>query len=103
MVVLREVSTDGKFIGLVLLLWSMPVSTILLIMLPKIVTHYKVEHGIRTDHSVRGSRGGGRVSGMNSTDSNGRTSNQTIPVRPPQNSNDELDVVKDDSDEFAAE
>lgn len=66
-VILRDVSTDGKYIGLALLLWSLPTSTLLLIMLPKVITHFKIVHGIENESTVRGSGGGNiRVSGMTS-------------------------------------
>ncbi|CAB9516932.1 Gamma-aminobutyric acid (GABA) B receptor [Seminavis robusta] len=73
-IILRDVSTDGKYIGHLFLLWSMPMSTLGFIMLPKVVAQYMASHGMSQSTRVRGSGGGGvRVSGMNPEGS--RTSN----------------------------
>ena len=64
-IVLRDVSTDGRYIGLLVLLWSMPMSTILLIMLPKVVAHHRGAHGMSQSERVRGSSVGVRVTGVN--------------------------------------
>ena len=63
-VVLRDITTDGRYIGLLVLLWSMPMSTILLIMLPKVVAHYKGAQGMSHSERVRGSSVGVRVTGV---------------------------------------
>ena len=63
-VVLRDVSTDGKYIGLLVLLWSMPMSTIFLIMLPKVIAHHQGRQGMTFSERVRGSSAGVRVTGL---------------------------------------
>jgi hypothetical protein len=43
--VLRESSTDGKYIGFAILLWSFPSSTLGFIILPKVVAYYRAVRG----------------------------------------------------------
>ena len=40
-VILRDVSTNGRYIGFTLMIWTIPMSTIALIILPKVVSYYK--------------------------------------------------------------
>ena len=81
MIVLRDVSTDGKYIGLLVLLWFMPMSTILLIMLPKVVTHCQGADRLSRSARVRGSRAAGRVTGISQNgvaESANRTSFESV-------------------------
>jgi hypothetical protein len=43
--VLRDVSTDGKYIGFVFMLWSFPASALVFIILPKVVAHFRAIRG----------------------------------------------------------
>lgn len=62
--ILRTVSTTGKYIGFVAILWAFPMSTLSLIMLPKVVAYVRAVRGIAKAHK-RGSRETVRVSGLN--------------------------------------
>jgi hypothetical protein len=59
--VLRTVSTDGRYMGLVLLIWTFSTSAVVLIMLPKVLAFYNI-YGSQT--ARRGARHGTRVTGM---------------------------------------
>jgi hypothetical protein len=61
--ILRDLSTDGRHIGLVLLVWVFSVSTVLLIMLPKILAVYGI-YGGKARAQTRGSIGNVRISGL---------------------------------------
>jgi hypothetical protein len=65
-IVLRDVSTDARYIGFILLIWTFPMSTLLLIFVPKVVAHYEATHGSGdVQHkSKRGEVQGIRVSGL---------------------------------------
>jgi hypothetical protein len=65
-IVLRDVSTDARYIGFILLIWTFPMSTLLLIFVPKVVAHYEVTHGSGDVQrkSKRGEVQGIRVSGL---------------------------------------
>jgi 7 transmembrane sweet-taste receptor of 3 GCPR len=43
-VILRGVSTDGKYLGMVIIVWSLPMSTLGLIMVPKYLAYWRIEH-----------------------------------------------------------
>lgn len=81
MIVLRDISTDGRYIGLLVLLWSLPMSTILLIMLPKVVAFHKGADGMSRSERTRGcsSAGGVRVTGIsaNIAETAERVNNET--------------------------
>jgi hypothetical protein len=65
-IVLRDVSTDARYIGFILLVWTFPMSTLLLIFVPKFLAHYHATHGngnVRRK-SKRGEVQGIRVSGL---------------------------------------
>lgn len=61
--ILRTVSTSGKYIGFVAILWAFPMSTLLLIMLPKMVASVRAARGV-VKGRTRGSRESVRVSGI---------------------------------------
>lgn len=68
-VILSDVSTDGRYFGMTLLVWLLPLSTLLLIMGPKVhAVHFRKEN----DRSSikRGQRTGVRVSGYVSSSNN---------------------------------
>jgi hypothetical protein len=59
MIILRDVSTNGRYLGGVLMMWTFPMSTLLLIMIPKVAAHYG-----RDDlggSSIRGHVGAGGI------------------------------------------
>jgi gamma-aminobutyric acid type B receptor len=73
-VILRDISTDGRYIGLVLLIWTFPMTTVALLMLPKVFA----ANGWGSASSSRGgssrgrstirgtTQGGFKVSGLSS-------------------------------------
>jgi len=64
-VILEDLSTTGNYIGLVLISWTFPMSTLLLIMIPKYIAFYRAVHGIDHRDERRGDATGGvRVTGM---------------------------------------
>lgn len=67
---LLEVSANGRYIGLAILLWIFPTSTIGLIIGPKMWAHYRSTHDLdRSNQSKRGQaiKGHVRISGLNPT------------------------------------
>lgn len=73
--ILRDISTDGKYVGFVLLLWVFPMSTQVFVMLPKFIAYKNHVEG-RSDSSTlkRGSSlSGVRITGLGA--SNSRISN----------------------------
>lgn len=81
--VLRDISTDGKYIGFVMMLWVFPMSTLVLIMLPKIIAYRaatlgKDKHLARKRGSTVSGTGSGdvRVSGL--TPSGGQSSSLNV-------------------------
>jgi hypothetical protein len=65
-IILRGVSTDGKYLGMVVIVWSLPMSTLGLIMVPKYLAYWRIEHSTN-DKSKRGETVGIRVSGLTDT------------------------------------
>jgi gamma-aminobutyric acid type B receptor len=65
-IVLRDVSTDARYVGFILLIWTFPMSTLLLMFVPKFLAHYKATHGSGDVQykSKRGEVQGIRVSGL---------------------------------------
>lgn len=63
--ILRGVSVDGKYLGLVILLCAFPMSTLLLIMLPKVIAYRQAVTHRESSKPKRGERGNSRVSGVN--------------------------------------
>jgi hypothetical protein len=65
-ILLRDVSTDARYIGFIFLIWTFPMSTLLLIFAPKVVAHYQATHGNGDVQrkSMRGEVQGVRVSGL---------------------------------------
>ena len=63
--ILRDVSTDGRYLGFVFLLWIFPMSTLLLIFLPKFVAYNRAIRGVDTGaQRVRGRPSGLVVTGL---------------------------------------
>jgi hypothetical protein len=65
-IVLRDVSTDGRYLGSTFLLWIYPMSALSLIIFPKYLAYRRHERGI-VDRPKRGELVGVRVSGLEST------------------------------------
>ena len=65
-VILQNVSPNGRFIGLSLLTSTFPLSTMGLILVPKMLTIRRAKIGALSGDK-RGSRQGTRVSGLNET------------------------------------
>lgn len=67
-VLLRDVSTEGRYVGFVMMLWTFPMSTLCVIMLPKMAAHYRDVKGIVTTNRTRGGGVSGevRISGISS-------------------------------------
>lgn len=65
-ILLRDVSRDARYIGFILLVWTFPMSTLLLIFVPKVIAHYQATHGSGDVQrkSKRGEVQGIRVSGL---------------------------------------
>ena len=64
-IILRDTSTNGMYMGLTLVLWIYPMSTILLIMIPKFLAYRKPEKGPdRKPRHRRGSSAGVIVTGI---------------------------------------
>lgn len=61
--ILRTVSTDGRYIGLVLLIAIFSLSSVIMIMLPKVLAFYNIYGG---QTARRGARQGVRVTGTSS-------------------------------------
>jgi len=67
-VILRDVSTAGRYIGFTVMLWLFPMSTLSLIMMPKVMAHGKAVRGVDAPKSRRGASGGQvHVSGLESS------------------------------------
>lgn len=61
--ILQTLSTNGRYIGLSLIVWTYPMSTMGLIMAPKMLALYRERVGLN-ERSTRGSAGGTRVTGV---------------------------------------
>jgi hypothetical protein len=64
-IVLRDVSTDGRYLGSTFLLWIYPMSALALIIFPKYLAYRRHERGI-VEQPKRGELVGVRVSGLDS-------------------------------------
>jgi gamma-aminobutyric acid type B receptor len=67
--ILRDESTNAKYVGFCFMLWVLPTSTLTLIMLPKFIAYFNATHehagGSSTARSNIGNKSGGvRVSGL---------------------------------------
>ncbi|KAL7580733.1 hypothetical protein ACA910_001017 [Epithemia clementina (nom. ined.)] len=63
--ILRNESTDGEYLGFVVLLWSFPMSTLTLIFIPKVLAYRRAIRGVDVNQQPkRGEHKGTRVSGM---------------------------------------
>lgn len=67
--VLRDVSTNGRYFGIVALLFTFPASTLCLIILPKAICYCNAKRGRSRERSTRGTGGRGecRVTGLQQT------------------------------------
>lgn len=66
LVILQDVSAEGRYLGLALILWVLPMSTLILIMFPKYRAYRRAIRGL--DEEARPKRGqtlGTRVTGVN--------------------------------------
>lgn len=73
--VLRDVSTDGRYLGFMFMLLTFPCSALGFVMIPKVLAHRRATHGGATAGSKRGqSSGGVHVSGLMPAVPNGRSS-----------------------------
>jgi len=61
--ILRSLSTDGKYIGYVILLFALPVSALVILMMPKVLAYARAVRGVQA-RPRRGTPGNGRVSGL---------------------------------------
>ena len=63
--ILRNESSNGKYLGFVFLLWSFPMSTLTLIFLPKVLAYRRAKRGLSLEpQPKRGKHEGTRVSGI---------------------------------------
>ena len=60
--ILRDSSTDGRYIGFAVMLWVFPMSTLVLIMVPKVLAFYR---GPEEHKRKRGELKGVQVTGLN--------------------------------------
>jgi hypothetical protein len=95
-VILKDVSTNGRYLGSTLLIWTFPMSTITLIMLPKFLAFYKPESATRMGSHLRGTTGGVRVSGMNSAASTDQHSQRFVTKASHQSTDDAEPASVDD-------
>jgi 7 transmembrane sweet-taste receptor of 3 GCPR/Receptor family ligand binding region len=65
-VILRSVSLSGRYVGFIVLLWVFPMTTLALIMLPKVVAYRRSVLGLESSR-MRGSRETVRVTGLATT------------------------------------
>jgi len=65
--ILQDVSTDGRYVGIVLILWSFPMSAITLIFVPKMIAYWKSLRAPERSQRKRGERSHGQISGMQSS------------------------------------
>jgi hypothetical protein len=63
--ILKAVSTDGRYLGLVLLMATFSVSSTVVIMLPKVLAFYEIYGG---QTALRGTRVGTRVTGLSTSE-----------------------------------
>lgn len=61
--ILRNLSTDGRYIGFVIILWAFPMSTLVLIMLPKVQAFCRCRRGATGEVKKRGQHRAVHVSG----------------------------------------
>jgi hypothetical protein len=67
-IILRGVSTNGRYIGLTFMFWTFPVTTLSLIVLPKYIAYRRAVRGVDTgSHLKRGERAGTKVTGLSSS------------------------------------
>jgi len=71
-IILNDISTSGRYLGFLLMMWSFPMSTLCSIFIPKMTTHLYAVKGWGGDGSTpkRGERGNVRVSGLTDQSSN---------------------------------
>lgn len=62
--ILQDVSTNGRYIGLTLLVWTFPMSTMGLIMVPKMMMVRREARGFDKGSKTRGSRAHAAVTGI---------------------------------------
>lgn len=62
--ILQDVSTNGRYIGLILIIWTFPMSSMGLIMAPKMMAVRRAISGTGNHGTTRGSRGQGSVTGI---------------------------------------
>lgn len=76
-VILRGVSTEGRYMGLILLIWTFPASTVTFIMFPKYKAYFD---SVRGPHgrTTRGSAAGVKISGIPGTSGASRASRHSI-------------------------
>ena len=63
MAILQEVSTNGRYIGLTLIVWTFPMTNMGLIMLPKILAVRREKLGLHGS-STQPRRSGSRINGV---------------------------------------
>jgi hypothetical protein len=97
--ILQTVSTDGRYVGQVLLIWTIPITTIGLIMGPKIVAVRKSRLGCEDrSKSKRGSSEGLRVTGLDQPPKFSlQPSTQVTADSNPPNSNEPPSALVDES------
>jgi len=85
--ILRNLSTDGRYVGFVIILWAFPMSTLVLIMLPKLLAFRQAQRG-EGDQQPKRKRGQRAndvpISGMSTEDRTGPT--HMVPYLSPGNS-----------------
>jgi len=80
-IILRDHSTNGRYFGIVAIVWTFPVSTIMLIIFPKFVSYWHVIRG-HQETAKRGSGGRGEVhvtglENKNTTNNNNSSSRES--------------------------
>jgi len=69
-VILQDISANGRYLGMTIILWVFPMSTLVLILGPKVFAYYRALNGGQEIRSKRGERiGSTRVTGISSTSS----------------------------------
>jgi hypothetical protein len=75
--ILRTVSTAGRYVGVLVILWIFPMTTLTLIMLPKVAAYRRAIRGTEIGYK-RGTRADGRVSGVSLTSAQMQPSRQGL-------------------------
>jgi len=101
--ILRNLSTDGRYVGYIIILWAIPMSTMALIMMPKALAYHKAVHGGSSDRNKRGQRSGVHVSGISGSGTMGNPAGKTSAVSNSSGMAEHYHTSRQDDDEVIVE